>query len=197
MRLVVLDRAGATLAEVRSLARKIRAQHGDLALIVLDYLQLMTPPERRKGGTREEEVSQLSRGAKQLAGELNCAVLALSQLNRAADGQRPKLSHLRESGAIEQDANSILFLHSEGEGEAGALTSEGEVIVAAQRSGPTGAAPVLFRNAWTTFIDVAAGDVAGARESSPDLDDFDNPGGYAVGGYTGNVVPMRRHGSDE
>jgi replicative DNA helicase len=155
MRLEVLDKAGASLADVRALARRVKAREGDLGLIVLDYLQLMTAPERRKGGTREEEVSQLSRGAKALAGELGCPVLALSQLNRAADGQRPRLSHLRESGAIEQDANAVIFIHSDDATDE-APVSDAEVIVAAQRSGPTGFERVVFHRLYTKFTGESA-----------------------------------------
>ncbi|HEX4934639.1 MAG TPA: DnaB-like helicase C-terminal domain-containing protein, partial [Gemmatimonadaceae bacterium] len=151
--LTVLDQPGATLAAVRAEARRIVARHGRIGLVVLDYLQLMTPPERRKGGTREEEVSQLSRGAKILAGELGCAVLALSQLNRAADGTAPRLAHLRESGALEQDANAVIFLHSDVAPQEGDAVIGVDVIVAKNRSGPVGKVSTLFGRAITTFTE--------------------------------------------
>lgn len=154
--LSILDASSATLAAVRAEARRIVARHGSIGLIVLDYLQLMTPPERRKGGTREEEVSQLSRGAKVLAGELGACVVGVSQLNRAADGAEPRLAHLRESGALEQDANAVVFLHADTAPQDGDSVVEVQVIVAKNRSGPVGRVPTWMRRATTSFQEIAA-----------------------------------------
>jgi len=155
------DTPGITLLEMRSKARRLKADH-DLGIIIVDYLQLMTGPNAEN---RQQEVSQISRGLKALAKELSVPVVALSQLSRAVEQRsgsergRPVLSDLRESGAIEQDADLIMFLFREevyAEREDGRLkdpTLEGkaEVIIGKQRNGPVGTVPLTFLKQFTRF----------------------------------------------
>jgi replicative DNA helicase len=145
-----------TPVELRSKCRKIWRETG-LDLVVVDYLQLMHAPGY---SSREQEIASISRALKSLAKELNIPVLALSQLNRAVEkrkGEPPMLSDLRESGAIEQDADVVLFLHrpgeGEGEGAAPAEVQEIELYVAKQRQGPTGMVPLVFFKHHTTFVE--------------------------------------------
>ena len=110
--LFIDDNPHCTVMEMRAKARRIKARHGDLGLIVVDYLQLMSSPRRSEN--RQVEVSELSRGLKILARELDCPVMALSQLNRQLEyrqDKRPMLADLRESGSIEQDADVVLFIY--------------------------------------------------------------------------------------
>jgi replicative DNA helicase len=157
-RIFIDDNADLTVMELRSRARKLVAEH-DLGLIIIDYLQLMT------GGTgnenRQQEISNISRGLKALARELDIPVLVLSQLSRAVESRpnkRPMLSDLRESGAIEQDADLVMFIyrdeyydpHSEKQGIA-------EIIIGKQRNGPVGSVELQFHSAHVRFNDLAKG----------------------------------------
>jgi replicative DNA helicase len=135
-----------------------------LGLVVIDYLQLM---KGRDGAqSREQEISEISRGLKQLAKELRVPVIALSQLNRAVEtrsekNKRPQLSDLRESGAIEQDADMIVFIYRDEYYNRDTTTMKGiaEIIVAKQRNGPTGKVPVRFIGSCTRFDNLEPGDV--------------------------------------
>jgi replicative DNA helicase len=161
------DTPGITVLEMRSKARRLKSDHG-LDLIIVDYLQLMTGPSAEN---RQQEVSQISRGLKALAKELGVPVVALSQLSRAVDSRagsekgRPVLSDLRESGAIEQDADLIMFLFREevyAERENGVLKDpsvegKAEVIIGKQRNGPIGSVPLFFHKQYTRFEGVARG----------------------------------------
>lgn len=143
------DNPPETIGGVRAMARRF-ARRGTPALIVVDYLQLMNSDQRRKDDSRAQEVAEISRGLKRLATELGngCAVLALSQLNRKLEertNKRPMLSDLKDSGAVEQDANVVLMLHREGVFEASHDQSAAELIIAKQRSGPTGTIPLLWQ----------------------------------------------------
>jgi replicative DNA helicase len=151
------DNPKCTVMEMRAKARRIKARHGDLGLIVVDYLQLMSSPGKIE--SRQIEVSELSRGLKILARELNAPVMALSQLNRQLEyrqDKRPMLADLRESGSIEQDADVVMFLYrdevympeSEQRGTA-------EVIVAKHRNGPTGTVRLAFLDHLTKFANMA------------------------------------------
>lgn len=171
--LEVVDAASQTVAQLRARARQIAAR-GRLALVVVDYLQLVTP--ERPQETREREVAQIARSLKALAMELGVPVLALSQLSRQADGVEPRLSHLRESGALEQDANTVVFLHRKGDGSEDAEAVAMDLIVAKQRSGGTGRVPLVFRRALTTFADAVTADPEPL---------------YEVGGWEGSGVASR------
>jgi replicative DNA helicase len=162
------DTPGISIMDMRSKARRLKADHG-LDLIIVDYLQLMTVPNGAEN--RQQEVSIISRGLKALAKELAVPVVALSQLSRAveqragAEKGRPVLSDLRESGAIEQDADLIMFLFREevyAERENGQLKDPGlegkaEVIIGKQRNGPIGSVPLFFHKQYTRFESVARG----------------------------------------
>ncbi|HEX2195831.1 MAG TPA: DnaB-like helicase C-terminal domain-containing protein, partial [Actinomycetota bacterium] len=148
--------ANITLMEMRAKCRRLKARHG-LGMIIIDYLQLMQGPRRSEN--RQQEVSEISRSLKILAKELQVPVVCASQLNRMVDSRsdkRPMLGDLRESGAIEQDADIVMFLYrdevydpnSEARGEA-------ELIVAKHRNGPTGTVRLAFMNQYTKFASIA------------------------------------------
>jgi replicative DNA helicase len=143
---VFIDDAPAqSMLRIAASARRLRLKHG-IRLIVVDYLQLITPDNRKE--PRQEQVAGISRRLKQLAREIKVPVVALAQLNRGVEdrqGQRPRLSDLRESGAIEADADTVLLLHRS------EVPNQIEVLVAKQRNGPTGGSDVVFRAAVPTF----------------------------------------------
>ena len=145
-------------SEVKARARRVKRESGDLAMIVVDYLQLMQVPG--KGENRVTEISEISRSLKALAKELNIPVVAISQLNRAVDSRpnkRPILSDLRDSGAIEQDADVIAFLYRHFYYDKSDLDARGkaEVNIAKQRNGPTKAIEVAFLENTATFQNLA------------------------------------------
>jgi replicative DNA helicase len=154
------DTPGISILEMRSKARRLKSDTG-VGMIVVDYLQLMSGPA--KSESRQQEVSQISRGLKALAKELNVPVVALSQLSRAPeqrsgdDKGRPQLSDLRESGAIEQDADLIMFLYrpevyfGPQDKDGNALEGKAEVIVGKQRNGPIGTINLFFHKHYTRF----------------------------------------------
>jgi len=157
------DTPGMTLLEMRSKARRLKAD-SDIGMVVVDYLQLMSGPTNSE--SRQQEVSQISRGLKALAKELNVPVIALSQLSRApeqrtGDNKRPQLSDLRESGAIEQDADLIMFLYRQEfydgpvDKDGNSLEGKAEVIVGKQRNGPTGIVNLFFQKQFTRFENVS------------------------------------------
>ena len=149
------DTPGMGIMEMRAKARRLKREHG-LDLLVIDYLQLM----RGRGAydSRQQEISDISRSLKELAKELNIPVLALSQLSRAPEQRsgdhRPQLSDLRESGAIEQDADVVLFLFREELYKRDDPTVEGkaELIIGKQRNGPIGTVPLNFIRQFTRFV---------------------------------------------
>lgn len=151
--LAIDDASEANVWQLRSKCRRYKAQHG-LAMVVVDYLQLLTPPKDKRGQrNREQDVAAMSRSLKALAKDLHVPVLMLAQLNRAAEGRGdapPKLSDLRESGAIEQDADVVIFLHRPG---GKSVKDEGEalLILAKHREGPTGTVQTLWRPTMTRF----------------------------------------------
>ncbi|MDO5491052.1 MAG: replicative DNA helicase [Bacillota bacterium] len=154
------DTAGISIMEMKSKCRRLKAEAG-LDLVIIDYLQLMNPEGR--ADSRTQEISVISRNLKLLARELDCPVLVLSQLSRAPEARndhRPMLSDLRESGSIEQDADVVLFLYrDEYYNPEEAVPGDCEVILAKQRSGPTGTIHVAWLNKLTKFVD-SAGNVA-------------------------------------
>ena len=152
---------GAALSsfDVRARARRLHRQCGKLGLIVVDYLQLMAAPAGRQGENRATEISEISRSLKALAKELDCPVVALSQLNRSVEqrpDKRPVMSDLRESGAIEQDADLILFIYRD-EVYNPDSTDKGtaEIIIAKQRNGPIGRVRLTFIGEHTRFENFA------------------------------------------
>jgi replicative DNA helicase len=154
--LFIDDSANLTMTDIRAKARRLRQQH-DLRLIVVDYLQLMSTPGRHE--SRQQEVSDLSRSLKLLAKELNVPVIAVSQLNRGPEGRqdkRPVLSDLRESGAIEQDADVVILLSREDAYEKESTRAgEADFIVAKHRNGPTATVTVAFQGHFSRFVDMA------------------------------------------
>jgi len=152
------DSAGLSPAEMRARARRLAKEHGQLGLIVVDYLQLMKVPGFQ-AENRTAEISEISRSLKSLAKELQVPVIALSQLNRSLEqrhDKRPVMSDLRESGAIEQDADLILFIYrDEVYNEESPDKGTAEIIVAKQRNGPIGKVRVAFLGKYTRFEDLA------------------------------------------
>jgi replicative DNA helicase len=147
-----------TVMEMRAKARRIKAQQGDLGLIVVDYLQLMTSHNKRVEN-RQVEVAEISRGLKILAREMQTPVLALAQLNRQVEyrnDKRPMLADLRESGSIEQDSDVVMFIYREDQYNQD-TESKGiaEIIVGKHRGGPTGVARLAFVERFTMFHDMA------------------------------------------
>ena len=156
--LFIDDTPSISVSELRSKCRKLKLEHG-LGLIIIDYLQLMTATTGKASESRQQEISEISRSLKAIAREVNCPVLALSQLSRAVEGRpdkRPMLSDLRESGAIEQDADVVMFIYrdeyynhdSEKKGIA-------EVIIGKQRNGPTGTVELGAQLEYTRFTNLA------------------------------------------
>jgi replicative DNA helicase len=149
--------------ELRSKCRKLKRENGGLDLVVIDYLQLMHAPSDRQNQSREQEIATISRSLKALAKELECPIVALSQLNRSVEkrkGEPPMLSDLRESGAIEQDADIVLFLHRNEEeskdvqqGSSGGDNIPVQLIVAKQRQGPTCTVDLVFFKTTTFFAE--------------------------------------------
>jgi replicative DNA helicase len=163
------DTPGITLAEMRAKARRLKQQHGQLDLIVIDYLQLMTGSNTNSKGfeNRTQEVSAISRGLKALAKEMKVPVVALSQLSRASEqrggDKKPLLSDLRESGSIEQDADVVCFIHREEyyDRENEDLKGKAEIIIAKQRNGPTGIIHLAYLADYTRFENLQHGGDAG------------------------------------
>ncbi|APW39399.1 replicative DNA helicase [Rhodoferax koreense] len=152
---------GLTPSELRANARRLARQCGKLGLIVVDYLQLMSGSSESGGDNRATELGEISRGLKMLARELQCPVIALSQLNRSVEqrpDKRPMMSDLRESGAIEQDADIIMFIYRDEYYTKDACKEPGvaEVIIAKQRNGPTGTVKLAFLRNITKFESLAS-----------------------------------------
>lgn len=173
---MVTDIPGLRLAALRAEARRLKRE-SRLGLIVVDYLQIMTPSGT--SNIREQQISEISRGLKLLAMELKVPVLVLSQLNRLIEqreDRRPKLSDLRESGSLEQDADIVLFLHREDMVKrVGSGTGLAEIIVAKQRAGATGDVVVGFDDATTKFFDLSNPDALRARQTSDALRVLNQP----------------------
>lgn len=158
-RLIIDDTPGITLSALRSKCRKLKIEH-DIQIVIIDYLQLMSGGNNNGNASRQQEISDISRGLKALARELNVPVVALSQLSRAVEQRpdhRPMLSDLRESGAIEQDADVVMFLYREGYYNRDLSEAEqrvAEVIIAKQRNGPIGTVNLLWMPELTKFSDM-------------------------------------------
>jgi replicative DNA helicase len=148
------------MMEIRSKARRLKARHPNLGLIIVDYLQLLTPSHRRDSDGRVQEVSEMSRSLKILARDLDVPIVALSQLSRAVEqrtDKRPILSDLRESGSIEQDADLVAFVYrDEYYNEESDQQGLAEVILAKHRNGPTDSIKLSFLKRYAKFSDLAA-----------------------------------------
>ena len=156
-KLLIDDTPGISITELRSKCRKMKLEYG-LSMVIIDYLQLMTG-SGRTGDNRQQEISEISRSLKALARELNAPVIALSQLSRACESRqdhRPMLSDLRESGAIEQDADIVMFLYRDDYYNKDTETPNiAEVIIAKQRNGPIGTVNLLWQPEFTKFVNLA------------------------------------------
>lgn len=154
------DKAGNNVLKMRSTARRLKSEHG-LGLIIVDYLQLMQPTKNYD--SMVNQVTEISRGLKGLARELDVPVLSLSQLSRAVEtrGGKPRLSDLRDSGAIEQDADVVMFLHREKDEENGGKSNHTEVLIEKHRNGATGIVELYFDAEKTTFLNVERSDFGG------------------------------------
>ena len=156
-KLIIDDTPGISITELRSKCRKMKLEHG-LSMVIIDYLQLMSG-SGRSGDNRQQEISEISRSLKALARELNAPVIALSQLSRACESRqdhRPMLSDLREPGAIEQDADVVMFLYRDDYyNKDTERPNVAEVIIAKQRNGPIGTVELLWRPEFTKFVNMA------------------------------------------
>jgi replicative DNA helicase len=150
------DKPGQNILSMRAVARRLKRERG-IGLIIVDYLQLMAPTNTRQSDSMVQQVTEISRSLKQLARELEVPVLALSQLSRAVEqrGGKPRLSDLRDSGSIEQDADVVMFIHRDDK-----ATTEGdkpsivEILVEKHRNGPTGKVDLYFDKKRTSYVSV-------------------------------------------
>ncbi|MCL5781743.1 MAG: replicative DNA helicase [Patescibacteria group bacterium] len=149
------DKPGNNILKMRAVARRLKNDKG-LGLIVVDYLQLMLPTQTRNTDNLVQQVTEISRSLKNLARELEVPVLALSQLSRAVEqrGGKPRLSDLRDSGSIEQDADVVMFIHRESDQDQGGRKEEAEVLIEKHRNGPTGTVKLFFDSKKTTFLSI-------------------------------------------
>jgi replicative DNA helicase len=158
--LAIDDASELTTWQIRSKARRWKAEHG-LSMVIVDYLQLLTPSAtKRQQRNREQEVAQMSRALKGLAKDVMVPVIVLAQLNRGVESRAdavPKLSDLRESGAVEQDADLVMFLHRP---NGASVKDEGEaqILIAKHRNGPTGMVRTIWRPSMTRFDPFDHGD---------------------------------------
>jgi replicative DNA helicase len=147
------DQPGNSIIKMRSTARRIKSEHG-LGLIVVDYLQLMIPGKATD--SMVQQVTEISRSLKGMARELDVPVLALSQLSRAVEqrGGKPRLSDLRDSGSIEQDADVVMFIHREQNDDGAGKKQSAEIMIEKHRNGPTGKIDLYFDGDKTTFLNI-------------------------------------------
>ena len=157
-KLIIDDTPGISVSELRSKCRKYKLEHG-LDLIIIDYLQLMTGSVGKRSESRQQEISEISRSLKGLARELNVPVIALSQLSRAVESRpdkRPMLSDLRESGAIERDADVVMFIYrDEYYNKDSEYKKQAEIIIAKQRNGPVGTVHLAWLGEYTKFANLS------------------------------------------
>lgn len=196
--LYIDDTPALSIFELRAKCRRLKAQH-DIQLIMIDYLQLMTTKLESKSGNREQEISNISRSLKSLAKELNVPVIALSQLSRAVEtrggSKRPLLSDLRESGAIEQDADMVLFIYRpeyykiDVDEDGNPTAGTAELIVAKHRNGALEDIRLRFTAKYARFSDLDGGEYG---DEMPISNSFDNPTGPST--YT---IPSKLNEMDE
>jgi len=156
------DQAGNNILKMRAVARRLKSEKG-LGLIIVDYLQLMVPTNSRANDNLVQQVTEISRSLKNLARELDVPVLALSQLSRAVEnrGGKPRLSDLRDSGSIEQDADVVMFIHREANEEGGGKKMDTEILIEKHRNGATGVVKLYFDSEKTSFLDIEKSDFGG------------------------------------
>lgn len=169
--LYIDDQPGSTILRMRSIARRLKSDHG-LGMIIVDYLQLVLPG--RNFDSMVNQITEISRNLKGLARELEVPVIALSQLSRAVEarGGKPRLSDLRDSGAIEQDADVVMFIHREKNEEGGGRTNAAEVLIEKHRNGPTGVVPLYFDADRTSFVSIDKADYDGLSTGSQQSEVF-------------------------
>ena len=155
--MIIDDTPGISITELRSKCRKMKLEYG-LSMVIIDYLQLMTGSGGKSSESRQQEISEISRSLKALAREINAPVIALSQLSRACETRtdhRPMLSDLRESGAIEQDADVVMFLYRDDYYHKDTEKKDiAEVIIAKQRNGPIGTIELVWLPRYTQFVNM-------------------------------------------
>lgn len=156
------DQPGNSILKMRSVARRLKSEK-DLGLIIVDYLQLMVPTDTRASDSMVQQVTEISRSLKHMARELNVPVLALSQLSRAVEqrGGKPRLSDLRDSGSIEQDADVVIFIHRDDKyNENSDKPNIAEIMIEKHRNGPTGKTELYFDEKYTTFVSLEKGNLS-------------------------------------
>lgn len=168
------DQPGNSIVKMKALSRRLKAEKG-LDFIIVDYLQLMTTSKNHD--SMVNQVTEISRSLKSLAKELNVPVLALSQLSRAVEnrGGKPRLSDLRDSGSIEQDADVVMFIHREDKGkDESEKTNIAEILIEKHRNGPTGKVDLYFDEKTTTFLNLEKSNLSDFAPSkvSDELDEF-------------------------
>lgn len=163
------DQPAANILKMRSVARRLKREHG-IGLLVVDYLQLMSPTNTRASDSLVQQVTEISRSLKILARELDVPVLALSQLSRAVETRRgkPRLSDLRDSGSIEQDADVVMFIHREDKmNDLSDKKNIAEILVEKHRNGPVGSVELYFDDRRVTFMSVEKSDFGSFSKPSP------------------------------
>ena len=157
-KLIIDDTPGISISELRSKCRKMKLEYG-LSIVIIDYLQLMSGSRKGGNDNRQQEISDISRSLKALARELHAPVIALSQLSRACETRtdhRPMLSDLRESGAIEQDADVVMFIYrDEYYNKDSEFKKQAEIIIAKQRNGPVGTVNLAWLGEYTKFANLS------------------------------------------
>ncbi len=167
------DMAGNSIVRMRSVCRRIKAEHG-IGLIIVDYLQLMSTAKNYD--SMVNQVTEISRSLKGLAKEFNVPVIALSQLSRAVEsrGGRPRLSDLRDSGSIEQDADVVMFIHREDKGkDESERTNIAEILIEKHRNGPVGKVELYFDEKLTTFVSIEKSSINSFSSSAREVGDID------------------------
>ena len=156
--LYIDDQAANNILKIRSVVRRLKHEK-NLGLVIIDYLQLMTPVHTKGGDNVVQQITEISHSLKQLAKEFDIPVIALSQLSRAVEqrGGKPRLSDLRDSGSIEQDADVVMFIHREANDEGGGKKQEAEILIEKHRNGPTGNIKLIFDGDKSSFLSVDYG----------------------------------------
>jgi replicative DNA helicase len=160
------DQPGNNILKMRGVVRRLKNERG-IGLVVVDYLQLMAPVQNKNNDNMVQQITEISRSLKNLAREFDIPVLALSQLSRAVEarGGRPRLSDLRDSGSIEQDADVVMFIHSEDRyKDESEHTNITEILIEKHRNGPTGKVELYFDKSKSSFLDI---------DKNSDFKDFD------------------------